>query len=156
MWEYGKNCSVFSTVSKSGSLLVHTANEPCDHMYRIPSPKSYAGCSSCKLLKETHLHVIGRRNLTTEMFRRMIRGGRAGSIPDLPDVNVLQCPVSSELWFKRFNTDNRRSIGHAMGNCVSFANGKPVCVPCQNFYTYILFLSPSEHRALMGADCQAK
>ena len=84
MWEYGKNCAVFATVSKSGSLLVHTANEPCDHMYRIPSPKSYAGCSSCKLLKETHLHVIGRRNLTTEMFRRMIRGGRAGPFQTFP------------------------------------------------------------------------
>ena len=99
-WEYGTNCPVFETVTKRGSFLVHTANEPCDARYKIPFPKSYAGCTSCKLLKETHLLVIARHLLTTEVFRRLIRGGKAGSIPDLPDVTVLRCPVSMELWLE--------------------------------------------------------
>ena len=85
---YGTNCKVFGLVSKSGSLLVHTAKVICDLDYKIPFPKSYLGCTSSKLLKETHLIVLARRQLTTETFRRLIRGGEAGFIPELPDVNV--------------------------------------------------------------------
>ena len=96
MENYGSVCPTMATTPKAFSLKAHTALIQCNLDFPIPWPKSYAGQDSTQLLKETHLVLYARHNLTTAAIRNLMRGGNAVSIPDLPDVWVLFCPALIE------------------------------------------------------------